>query len=773
MKKFLKKQLAITLASTLTATAIYAGSSAGVTFKPVGPGNGGAMFGIGIKPNNPNVIIFGGDMGSMYRTANGGEKWSLIGGSSGNQPGNSCPYDIKFSVKNPNLAWVAGGGAFKSKDAGKTWQRMTPFTTTLGAVAIDPSDNNIVYIAEGAVPRLMLSWVKGRVWKTVNGGKSWQKISIGPLANPADKVTNYSALVIDPNSKVIPGKGHARVYLIGRSGFYRSEDAGHSWKILGKQFVQGQLCDLVLINQNGQSILAMTAAPVPNQKYGGVYISKDNGNSWEARNSGLAELFKGLERYNKNLLKNPKAYIFSLMIAHSPQANDRLYIGSGIGLYRSDDLGKTWHKLIGRASYVKDRYGKYVAVLKDTKVFTKSLSGGIDAFHRLVVASNNADIVAFGDNQGVYITKNGGKTWEDVTFDYGKKFTTGSLSEYGLPPNRYTHRTSTRGVQNIVCDQIAIDPFDPKIQYAAYMDLGLEISRDGGKSWEHPNTGIPSRGHAWAVAVDPSKKGRVFVTVGQKWNQPGGIYRSKDSGKSWKRVGLTDAAMGVINDIAVDLKSPVSSRIIYLSTEKKGIYKSLDGGNNWQHLTSIPAGEARKCTSIEIAPDNPKQLYVGSYAGLLISKDAGESWKVVGSKQFGRVKTISISRSNPNYIYLTANLLKNNFYWGKAHFYRSTNGGQSFTDITPKYFKYAGAIAVNPYDKNYLYACNGLMDIKGKQKMWIVRSIDGGKSWQNIGNDISFTRGVNITIDPQNPQIFFVHARFGILEGIDKNAPIK
>jgi photosystem II stability/assembly factor-like uncharacterized protein len=720
------------------------------------------------------VIIFGGDMGSMYRTTNGGKQWSLIGGNSGNQPGNSCPYDIKFSNSNPNLAWTVGSGAYKSTDAGKTWQHMTPsIRTTLGAVAIDSSDNNVVYIAAGAVPRLMLNWVKGGVWKTINGGKSWQKISSGPLANSAYKVVNYSALVIDPNSKVIKGQGHARVFLVGRSGLYRSDDAGKSWKTLGKQFLPGQLCDMVLVNKNGKSILALTATPVPGIKYGGVYISKDGGKSWEARNSGLKKLFTGLAKYNKNLIKNPTAYIFSLMLAHSPQKNNRLYIGSGIGVYRSDDLGKTWQELIGRASYVKDRHGKYVAVLKDTKIFTKSLSGGIDAFHRLVVARNNANIVAFGDNQGVYLTHNGGKTWEDITFDYGEKFATGSLSEYGLPPNRYTHKTKTRGVQNIVCDQIAIDPFDPKTHYAAYMDLGIEISRDGGKYWEHPNKGIPSRGHAWAVAVDPEKKGRVFVTIGQKWNQPGGIYRSEDSGKSWKRLGLADASMGVINDIAIDLKSPVNSRIIYLSTEKKGIYKSLDGGNNWQQLNAVPTGDARKCTSIEIAANNPKQLYAGSYAGLLISKDGGKSWKVVGAKQFGRVKTISISRSNPKYIYLTANLLKNNFYWGKAHFYRSTDGGKSFTDITPKYFQYAGAIAVNPYDKNYLYACNGLMDGEGKQKMWIIRSIDGGKSWQNIGNGISFTRGVHITIDPKNPQRFFVHARFGILEGVDKNAPTK
>jgi photosystem II stability/assembly factor-like uncharacterized protein len=759
-----------------------------VTLRHIGPGNGGAMFGIGIKPDDPNVILFGSDMGSLNRTTNGGLSWVPIGGSSGHQPGNtrvySYAYDIQFSLLNPSLVWVAGNGAFKSTDAGKSWQRMTNFLTTLGAVAIDPIDNNIIYIAEGTVPRLMLNkekektWdliIKGRIWKSSDGGKSWRKLPRpgGRFDEDDWKSRNYSTLVIDSNSKFIAGAGHTVVYLAGRSGLFRSDDAGNTWHELGQQFAQGQICDLKLIKRHNKTTLILAVAPGVGLKYGGIYRSDDEGKSWQSCNSGLKKILDRVSLYNQELAKKRDCRIFSLILAHSPQKNSRLYVGSGVGIARSDDLGKHWQQLVPDASYVKDRHGKYIGVLKNEKIFKKSLWGGIDAFHRLVAAHNNADIVLFDDNQGLYLTRNGGKTWEDITFDYGAQFCNDALAQTGLPPNRYTHKTRSRGIQNLVCDQLAIDPFNPKIYYAAYMDLGLEISRDGGKFWEHPTQGLPTRGHAWAIVADPGKQGRLFVTIGQRWNPEGGIYRSNDSGKSWQRIGLENSSMGAINDIAIDIKSPVDSRIIYVTTAKNGVYKSNDGGNNWKSLPMPPIKSAIKCSFIKLNPENSQQLYVGSDAGLLISKDSGKSWQIIGKGQFSRVKNISICQNNPKYIYLTAYLENNNHYFGQAHLYRSKDNGQTFKDITPKYFKHAGAIAVNPYNHNYIYACNYLMRDPLVEKMWIIRSTDGGKSWENITNDISFCRGVRIAINPKKPRQLFIHARFSVIEAFDKNAPIK
>jgi photosystem II stability/assembly factor-like uncharacterized protein len=747
----------------------------GVKMRHMGPGNGGSMFGVAFKPDNPKVIIFGGDMGATYRTDNGGKSWGLVGGLPKNQP--HATFNVKFHPKQNNIVWHAGGSGFsKSVDAGKTWENMNVSIGTCGAIGLDPINSNIVYVAEGMAPRLALNWVKGRIVKTINGGKSWRELARpgGKLNSDSLKQRNYTNIIVDSTSKVIQGAGHSRVYIFGRGGLYRSDNAGKSWNDLSKAFAPGQIADMVLVNKAGKAILFLTATPGLGLAKGGVFKSTDNGQSWQPVNRGLQKIIERLKKRNKKLAKDRNTPLFTLMLAYSPQNPERLYAGSWQGIASSDDLGKTWKEVLPpEGSYVKDRDGVYVAVLKDNKNFKKSLWGGIDQFNRFVAAPSNADIVVFTDNQGLYCSLNGGKTWDDLTFDFGKEFNKNALSQTDIPPNRFTHLTRSRGVQNIVSDQIAIDPFDPKTYYAAYMDLGLEISRDGGEFWEHPTKGLPSRGHAWAVAVDPAKKGRVFVTIGQKWNQLGGIYRSADSGKSWKRIGLKDAEMGVINDIAIDLKSPVDNRTIYLSTEKKGIYKSSDGGNSWQNVFSGQSKAAQNSLGIALTADG-KKLYAGTKAGLLVSNDGGKNWKLIKQQLFERVKQLSICKTAPNTIYVVANLPKNNFYWGKAGLFKSMDSGRSWENITPSYMKYAGGIMVNPYNPNYIYACGNLKPQANKnEKVIISRSVDGGRSWQDIGNGIGFARGVNFSMDINNPQHLFVHARFGLIEVIDSQAPKK
>jgi Sortilin, neurotensin receptor 3,/BNR/Asp-box repeat len=306
------------------------------------------------------------------------------------------------------------------------------------------------------------------------------------------------------------------------------------------------------------------------------------------------------------------------------------------------------------------------------------------------------------------------------------------------------------------------------------MDVGLQISRDGGKSWEHSTRGTPGRGHAWCIVPDPGKNGRVFLTIGQDWGQQGGIYRSDDKGRTWKRIGLKNAKMGRLQSVVIDLKSPVDKRTIYIGSQKNGIYRSVDGGDSWKNITPNFSRTAKNITSIALSPKSRKIIYAGTVAGLFVSKNAGKSWTQLGKGKFEKIENISICQSEPLTLYLCAHHPGKNGSWGQTELWRSTDAGKTFTNITPAYFKYAGAIAVNPYNKNYLYACNNLFEpLKKTQKMWIVRSKDGGKTWDNIGGDINSNRARHLTIDPKDPRKFFILTRFAIIAGIDENAPMR
>ncbi len=753
-------------ASTVHGTEVPAG--AGVTFRFIGPGNGGSMFGCAPQPGNPKVIVFGGDMGAMYRTDDGAKTWRIIGGPSGNQPGIDGVWTVQFDPKRPDIVWSGGRGVFKSVDAGRTWRGVTPFSNTIGALGVDPDFPDVVYAAEGSAPKLVVNWVHGNVWKTTDGGKTWRRLTRpgGPEKQDALAFRNYTRVIADPNSKVVHGRGHARVYLAGRGGLYRSDDAGRTWRDLSAPFRPGTITDLRLVTQGGKSLLFLAVAPVPGTERGGVYLSVDNGRAWAQKNRGLETIIERLRTHNKRLRSDRNAAAKVLLLAYSPRTPKRLYVGSWQGMARSDDLGNHWTRTIPpESTYAKDRNGDYVAVLTSSATpFKKSIWGGIDDFNRFVASSTEADLLFFTDNQDLYRSNDGMKTWTSITFDYGERFDSELFPDF--PPTRFTYTTIGRGIQNIVSDCVRIDPFDPAAYYAAYMDLGLEISRDGGRSWAHPTKGTPSRGHAWAIAVDPAKPGRIFLSIGLKWGQKGGLYRSDDSGRSWRRTGPAESGTGYISSIAIDLRSPADKRIIHLSTTKKGIYRSTDGGAGWRRLDVNDAGAM--CVTVD--PKTPGVLYAGTDKGLWKSVDAGENWTQQARGFFEKVENISICREHPATVYLCAHLPGRNGYWGETRIWRSDDAGGHFRDVTPPFMKWPGAAAVNPFDPDYLYVCNNLMSGKG-QLMIIARSRDGGKTWEDIGNGIAFCRGRRIFIDPRDPRHFFVNARFGILEGRDELAP--
>lgn len=766
-----------------------------ISFKPIGPGAGGSMFGITTDPENPDLILFGGDMGAAYRSENGGRNWEIIGGTPGNQPGTGGVWQMKAAPGQRGEFWCVGGGTFKSIDFGKTWQCMPDIASfTLGAVAIDPNDPNRIFVAEGYPPRGILNWVNGNVWQSTDGGAKWTKLPRpgGSQSDDEFKHRTFSNLIVDSSRPY--------VYLTGRGGLFRWN--GKVWNEIGKNipgYQARQAADIRLSKHKGKQILFATLSPSAESDAGGVYRSDDGGTTWTALNNGLEELIERMKTSNKSL---EAPHIFAFLLAYSPDKPERLYLASHHGLARSDDLGQHWKMLtkVGdddqHSSYfykLASNSHDYVSVVTGVNKFTKSQSGGMDHLNRMLASPSDGDIVFFSDNQDLYRSTDAGEHWESITFDYTDRFVDFDMhSNRSRSPitakNRYEYRIQSRGVQNIVSDDLAVAPDNPDIIYAAYMDTGLQISRDGGMTWEHPVTTsqekkisrddfLPPHGHTWAVAVDPGNPGDVYVS-----HLNGGLYRSHDYGRNWRRIfnpeGIDWWTVGKINSIAVDIFSPTEKRTIYIATERKGVFKSSDGGSHWVQINSgISAGGNKKtleATVIKIDPADHKRLYLGTAKGLFISTNTGENWTSSASGLFEKVENISINNRNSQRVYATAHLPGKNGYWGEASIWRSDDGGSEWRDITPEFMAHAGAIAVNPYDPDYLYACTHLTDpSKPEQKALIVRSRDGGETWEDIGKGVAFSRGKHINIDPGNPRRVFVHARFGIIKINDPEAPLK
>ncbi|HEX7959678.1 MAG TPA: hypothetical protein VF493_07150, partial [Terriglobales bacterium] len=250
---------------------------------------------------------------------------------------------------------------------------------------------------------------------------------------------------------------------------------------------------------------------------------------------------------------------------------------------------------------------------------------------------------------------------------------------------------------------IAVAPSDPNIIYVGSgegiqrPDLavgdGVYKSTDAGKTWK--NTGIRDGRQINSIAVDPKDPNRVFVAVlGHPYgpNPERGLYRSTDGGASWQKVLYKDEDTGAMQV----LFDPTNAQIVYavlwsarqapweygnaFNGPNSGLFKSTDGGNNWQQLTQgLPTpdqGVGR--IGIAIAPSNPKRMYAWvtanpSAGGIYRSDDAGQSWTKTNNETrvWGRgddFAGLAVDPKNADVVYAA-----------NTSTYRSSDGGHNFT----------------------------------------------------------------------------------------------
>jgi photosystem II stability/assembly factor-like uncharacterized protein len=263
-------------------------------------------------------------------------------------------------------------------------------------------------------------------------------------------------------------------------------------------------------------------------------------------------------------------------------------VSHGDGVYKSVDAGKTW---------------RYVG-LRDTR-----------QIGRVRVHPRNADLVyvaalghAFGPNEerGVFRSKDGGATWQNVLFVDAK---TGAVD-------------------------LVLDPVNPRVLYAGFWQVvrrpwGFESggpgsalfkSTDGGDSWEKlTGEGLPRKG-VWgrvAVAVSPAREGRVWAMIEA---EDGGLFRSDDAGATWRRTNedrrLRQRAWYYTHVYA----DPGNAESVYVLNV--GFFRSLDGGKTFSTI-AVPHGDNH---DLWIAPEDPQRMINANDGGANVSFDGGGSW---------------------------------------------------------------------------------------------------------------------------------------------------
>jgi photosystem II stability/assembly factor-like uncharacterized protein len=666
----------------------------------------------------------------------------------------------------PNVFYVAAvnGGVWKTTDFGNTWFPIfdDQDTGSVGAIAVAPSDPNIIYVGSGeGLQRPDLSTGDG-VYKSINAGGTWTHLGL----RDAQQIT---AILVDPkdaNRVFVAAEGHPYGPNVER-GVFRSTDGGQSFqKVLYKDENTGA-ADLAFDPANPQTVYAVLwAARVAPWEIrsgesfvaagSGLYKSTDGGSTWR-------QVAKGLPSSDDGGLGR-------MGIAVAPSQPSRMYATveakKDAGIYRSDDAGESWqlvnsdHRIGGRgpgaAGIAVSPDNPDVIYVANTTTWKSSDAGksfvgfkgapGGDDYQRIWISTENPDIIALTADQGAVVSVNRGATWS---------------SWYNQPTAQFYHVTT--------------DSRFPYWVYGAQQESGSAgtISRsDYGeitfREW-HP-VGVFEYGY---IAVDPLDSNIVYGARLTRTNQELGEVADVTPEPIRRGEYRYDRTLPVVF-------SPLNPHTLYFSANV--LFKSVDAGNSWQVVSpdlsresyetpanlgafaaSDPEKGKHRGVIYAVAPSfkEADTIWAGTDDGLIhITRDAGKTWQNVTPPQLKAWSKVSILEAS-HFDAGTAYAAINSFRLDDlhAHIYRTRDFGKSWQEIVAGIADNSPSNVVreDPAHKGLLFA--------GTETSVYV-SFDDGDNWQLLQLNLPHTSMRDLTIHGDD-LIVGTHGRsFWILDDI-------
>lgn len=680
--------------------------------------------------------------------------WQFIG------PKNTSGRCTDVAVVSPKgknytvYAATASGGVWKTENEGTTWIPVfeQQASTTIGDIALDPNDPNILWVGTGEANIFRSSMAGSGIYKTEDGGKTWKLMGL-------ENTLTIARIVVDPNNSQIiyvAASGHEWTKNKER-GVYKSNDGGQNWeKILYIDDLTGAI-DLVMDPSDSQVLYASTWERIrklwndPRVEKGysnsGIHKSTDGGKSWTKINKGLPEAkYRGrigidISASNPNVLY---AFVDNYEIGKESYEGEVDSYGrpkggviKGATIYRSDDKGANWTQVSGLTEDMKAYMERHSATYgwvfgqirvdptDENTIYTMGLGLNVSTdggktftplrgmhgdHHGLWIDPNNSDYLVNANDGGVYFSYDKGKNWRSFTdrlpavqffnigYDMDEPFRVyGSIQDHG---SRKGIVDLSRGRDNIPAVDFeyapggegsthAIDPTDPNIVYSAGF-YGTISRTDLSKAWPESTKrilpsvfeGEPQLRGQWVAPfiISPHNSDIIYhgmqyvfksINRGDTWEKispdlsyndedklgdipyqtlfslsessiksgllyagtdDGRAHVTKDDGETW-----TEITDGLVKNrwISRVIASKYDMSTVYLTQNGKRnddfaayVWKSTDYGKTWQNISSnIPLGPVNV---IREDPIDKNILYVGTDIGVYVSKNAGQTWEVLG-----------------------------------------------------------------------------------------------------------------------------------------------
>ncbi len=707
-------------------------------WRNVGPEHqSGRVLAVRTPATRPDDLYVAFATGGLWRTKDWGISWESLF----DQESSFGIGDFALS-KDGQTIWVGTGepnsqrtsyqgtGVFKSTDGGKSWQHMgLADTNHIGAVVMDPKNPNTVYVA--ALGHLYTANEERGVFKTTDGGKTWQHVL------KINDLTGVVELKMDPrNPSVLYASAwerERRAWDFRDSGpgtaVYKTVDGGKTWAKLGNGLPSGDI-----------GRIGLAVAP---SKPDVVYAFVDN---WNADPDAIYE-----DEYTPSGILTPRR--FMLLDKDRFAAVDKAIMTGFLRntLPQGTDAEK---------------------VIEDVKAGRMSMKDVGDAMRK-----RNPDIFTLERvTHEIYRSDDAGRTW------------------------KRTHAYKFGNHGGYYWGKIRVSPYDEND--VATLGVGLLRSRDGGKTWSQTGFGLHADHHE--LFYDPNVKGRLVS------GNDGGPYVSGDDGKTWRH--LNNLPVGQTTTLALDMKTPYN---IYVGLQDNGTIvgpsTSPIGRGSASPWKSIGGGDG---SWVAVDPrDNGNVVYTASQFGahMRFNQATGERAFVAPPDQPGQpenrfnwISPLIISSFHPDILYCGAQRVYRSFDQGRTWspispditknrpqgdvphstikvldesplrfglIYAGTDdgkvmmtpdGGFTWQDVsTPEKDKWVSRVVASKWDVNTVYATqSGYRDDEYKPYLW--KSTDQGRTWTSIAGDLPEGFVNSVREDPVRKDILYCATGMGV-----------
>ncbi|MBI4539830.1 MAG: sialidase [Gemmatimonadetes bacterium] len=712
-------------------------------YRYVGPVGNRVTSVVGIL-GDPRVYYVGAASGGIWKTADGGAHWEPV---FDDQPVSSLG-SLAIAPSDPSIVWAGtgesfirshislGAGIYKSVDAGKTWTLMgLERTGRIGRVVVHPHDPDVVFAcalghASGPQPE------RG-VFRTIDGGKTWERVLF------VDENTGCSEMAMDPNraSVLFAGMWQIEIHTWGResggpgSGLYMSSDGGTTWGRLTQGLPKtpvGRIA-VAVARKNSNRIYALieTGDGVPwkgqDTESGTLWSSDDGGATWR--------------RISHDHSYNGRAHYYS-RFAVSPDDENELYFLTA-SFTVSLDGGQTSTVASGRAS-----------------------PGGDN--HDMWIDPTNGDRMIVGNDGGTSISLTRGRSWTRIQLPIAQMYHVNVDNQ--IPYHLYGNRQDGPSARV---------PSNSRLS-SGVIPRGEWHSVGGGESgWAIPDPVDPNI--IWSSGTGSGAIGGVVHRFDERTRQYRHVEIWPESTVGWPAAELKYR----FNWTFPVALSPHDRNTVYAGSQH--VHRTTNGGESWEVLSPDLTldDKSRQQISGGLTPDNigveyagvimaiaesPLEkgvIWAGTNDGLVhVTRDAGARWTNVAANipnlpSWGTVYNIEPSRHTAGTAYVAFDFHQVNHR--DPHIYKTTDYGRTWTniasDIPKSVLSYVHAIKEDPVRPGLLYA--------GTENALYV-SFNDGQNWLPLQNNLPHAPVYWITIQEHfNDLVVSTYGRgFWILDDI-------